>query len=808
MKRNRNYLKSIFTIVFYTIGFLFCFSCVYFNTFYNAETSFEDAEKIIDESPLLEAGEIPPQAKKLLGESIDNCNIVLEKYPTSKYVDDAFYIISKARFLRNEYALSVRYIDRLIGEYPQSEFVQESKILRAYAHFRIGLIDSTQNQLDAIELLPKLTRKEKFLLQNLKAELHLSNNNIEEALSLYESAIKSTKKVSNKVGLYLKLVKICEENKNFDKVIAYLDELLVIAPFEIKKSTVLDWIAYNRKIGNYDSIITKMDELLGQSDFSIIHIKLSLEKAKVYMDLKDLETAKLLFSEFTATYERKAETAEAYYHLGYIALMEDFDLALAKEYFDDSKKAESNSEYGKKSKEMKVVIDDFTALQEEYEYKRDNPEDFEAEEEIEEDNTLERFDTMRMPSPRNSVEATPDSILFTIAEKLLFDFNHEEEALLKFKEVIAEFPESKFVPQSLFVLSNYEPNEAWKTRLETDFPESTFNSDVDDTQIKNSISAKRDDIWKNLSDSYENASSSFYQLFENEQDTLSLYYCAFIQDHYLNELKLALENYMLFHAFEFDKEFTNLAKFRIDEINDGVSTEVELLEQKLNYKLAFDRFIVGEPFDSVDTAIEAVLQGKHSQYRKSAQKLKSSLQKLDLFRNLLIPDSTGILDTNIVQKLDSIYYHIGDIFDYSLGLEDSATHYYEYVVNNYNESKFGVSALESLCYLDSQSKFSNMLLDAFPDSTFVMDSTRVKTEFIDEILLSNFQQENEEKLALMEEIQLLINPPEIDTSMVDSTEQMIIEMPVDTTNAIIDSLGNIPTVIDSTHKDLYEEGKH
>ena len=59
----------------------------------------------------------------------------------------------------------------------------------------------------------------------------------------------------------------------FDKVIAYLDELLVIAPFEIKKSTVLDWIAYNRKVGNYDSIITKIDELLGQSDFSIIHIK-------------------------------------------------------------------------------------------------------------------------------------------------------------------------------------------------------------------------------------------------------------------------------------------------------------------------------------------------------------------------------------------------------------------------------------------------------------------------------------------------------------------------------------------------------
>ena len=48
-------------------------------------------------------------------------------------------------------------------------------------------------------------------------------------------------------------------------------------------------------------------------------------------------------------------------------------------------------------------------------------------------------------------------------------------------------------------------------------------------------------------------STSFYQLYEDEQDTLSLYYCAFIQDHYLNDLKAALENYMLFYDFEFDK---------------------------------------------------------------------------------------------------------------------------------------------------------------------------------------------------------------------------------------------------------------
>ena len=92
--------------------------------------------------------------------------------------------------------------------------------------------------------------------------------------------------------------------------------------------------------GNNNEIITEIDNLLGQSEYQSIYMKLELEQAKVYLDQKDFETTKLLLSDFTSSYERKDESAEAFYHLGYIALMEDFDLVLAKDYFDSAKKAE------------------------------------------------------------------------------------------------------------------------------------------------------------------------------------------------------------------------------------------------------------------------------------------------------------------------------------------------------------------------------------------------------------------------------------------------------------------------------------
>ena len=58
------------------LGFLIVcnsfFSCAYFNTFYNADSSYKKALKIIEQTPILNEIEVPEQAKKLLSEAIKN----------------------------------------------------------------------------------------------------------------------------------------------------------------------------------------------------------------------------------------------------------------------------------------------------------------------------------------------------------------------------------------------------------------------------------------------------------------------------------------------------------------------------------------------------------------------------------------------------------------------------------------------------------------------------------------------------------------------------------------------------------------
>ena len=153
MKINRRKLKKYHPIkrLFFYVSLVPLFtSCVYYNTFYNAEKSFENATKLIEESPLLEEGEIPPQAKKLLDEAIVNSYVVLDKYPESKYVDDAYFIIANSHFIKGEFTLAEDYLIRLKNEFQESKFIGETRILLAYCHYKLDELDQLGNDIKEI----------------------------------------------------------------------------------------------------------------------------------------------------------------------------------------------------------------------------------------------------------------------------------------------------------------------------------------------------------------------------------------------------------------------------------------------------------------------------------------------------------------------------------------------------------------------------------------------------------------------------------------------------------------------------------
>ena len=552
----------------------------------------------------------------------------------------------------------------------------------------------------------------------------------------------------------------------------------------------MDWIKYNRKLGNYKSTITEIENLLGLADYKSIYIKLELEQAKIYLDQKDFRTAKLLLSQLTENYQRKNESAEAFYLLGYIALMEDFDLKLAEDYFDNSKKDKSSSEYGKKSKEMKKIILDFNSLLNDYDYSlkifdkkqiiteeiseidslgsnlKDNKR-INFDHEINSKNDLdEKSDQSNKAIPLNDKVSSPDSLLFTIAEKLLYDFNKKDIAIEKFKELVNSFPDSKFQSQSLFVLSNFDSDSIWKKILKDNFPNSKFINFDKSTKSSTDKELMRDNAWELASVSYEKTAEEFLRLFNEESDTLSLYLYAYVQDYYLNDMFKSIDSYQLFNEISLDSQYTDISNQRLKQINDGLNLEIDLTKQKKNYSIALQKFKRGENLDSVISVLESVIKGDFSNYRSSAQSLIKEFNSLQSYKSIINADTTEFLSN--YEKADSVLFNLGNIF-YRLDNSDSARIYYKNLIDNFDFSKYKHLSLLTMIDLEPNEGWQEKFSNEYPDSLINLDVLDPKLSIISDSKTLNFVNKQTEILSGLVELTTLFavnDSIDIDTNLI------------------------------------------
>ena len=113
---------------------LLLFSCAYFNTFYNAEKYFKDADRL----RLEKAGKaIPLRAIDNYGKTIQKCKVVLSEFPDSKYADDAILLMAKAQYYRGEYDEAINNL-RVINEKGTRGQIAEAKFWSAVCKWKKG----------------------------------------------------------------------------------------------------------------------------------------------------------------------------------------------------------------------------------------------------------------------------------------------------------------------------------------------------------------------------------------------------------------------------------------------------------------------------------------------------------------------------------------------------------------------------------------------------------------------------------------------------------------------------------------------
>ena len=517
------------------------------------------------------------------------------------------------------------------------------------------------------------------------------------------------------------------------------------AQSQIRRDAKMLWLEINRKLGNYDLIIEEIDKLLGLSEYSSIKIKLELERAKVYLDMDDFQTAQGYFESLTEDYTKKNETAEAYYHLGNIQLLQNFNLSLALELFEKSKEEKARSDYGKKSNEAKELIEDYTILVEDYKYLTEEQPAIEDSVFSSEDlpDSLILVDEFEMPPAipqSNTDDVQPDSLLFKIGQMLYFDFYRSDSALTKYSKLIEEYPNSKFVAQSMYILNQKLPNNDWGTRLESEHPESEFvlREETDSTTTTetaaNSLVYLRDSAWDLHTESYDAVKVRFLQIAEEYDDAISLYSAGFVADVYLNDLTEAVKIFkQLVHTYP-DHEQSIIANDRINEVSSNIDSELHKIEQEKLFYNALSLIQDDYLLDSAKTVLDKVKSGENTSFKTTATSLVQqigSLNQIETRIGNIVSDTSKIeIDTTnsnnpLYRELDSLYFEKANVFKIQLGLNDSAKAIYKYVIEEYVESSFRPYSILHLAELDSNINWNEYIFTEYPDTVFYLDSTIV-----------------------------------------------------------------------------------
>ncbi|HHM24323.1 MAG TPA: tetratricopeptide repeat protein, partial [Bacteroidetes bacterium] len=136
----RKLLYPVLLLLFFA-GQLGCGA--YFNTFYNAQKYFKEAEKKRLKqqqtarrgglnSSQRRSGRAPARARQTsipeYKKAIEKGSKVLELYPNSRYVDDALMIIGKSLYYTNDFLKAKRKFEELLKYFPKSEYAPEARL--------------------------------------------------------------------------------------------------------------------------------------------------------------------------------------------------------------------------------------------------------------------------------------------------------------------------------------------------------------------------------------------------------------------------------------------------------------------------------------------------------------------------------------------------------------------------------------------------------------------------------------------------------------------------------------------------------
>ena len=622
----------------------FTLSCAYFNTFYNAQDAFKNAKTIIDNKKYTET-DIPIEAKKFLDEAIINSKVVLQNYPDSRWVEEAYYILAVSSLLKEDYKGSKEYFSILMDTFPESNYYTESILWLSFCEYSLDRVDSYNNYISKlIDKNKKLNRYQNYIYNQILAKVSIDKKNTEDVYKYLNLCLKYSSSDSQKINIYNQFINYSENINDYNTLVDNLEKLYdILEDDRDKKNVKLTALEFHKINKNYSYLITEIERLLNLSSFNDKRLFLNLELGKIYYQMNDYSSAKQIFYNITSDNSKKKETAEAFYLLAKINIEESFDFNTTKDLLEKSKNEKSSSKAGKLAKKTLTKIEDLEDLI--YEYNL----------------------STNIDSSVNNEVLRADSILFYMAESFYFDFSKIDSSIFRYKELIKKYPNSiPYAAMSLYALNGIDPSNnfidssqsSWLDMAKQKFPDYSIENISSQEYIDKLLPMLDLVNSNNLTDAY----TILDEILNNDIE-LSFYKGLF-NEIYFYDTDEMLINYINYANTDSDKRNIDTVKEKLSSYYYIINEDIKNLkvEAKLsdccdkiinNYDLDSIYFCFEEindiddyySYDSVKVRIDEIIPGSPSSFKRN-------MSHFDILYNNFQSKFSFIRDNIVV---DSIY---------------------------------------------------------------------------------------------------------------------------------------------------------
>ncbi len=286
---------SIFGVVGDTISQGYDDSVAYFNSYYNAQKAFDEAEEGLIAAELASRGKtqtnqraapVPATVRDKLTSVIDRCSSILSFYPHSSLVDDALMLIGKSYFYLQDYLKAERKFSELLAQYPNSSLALEGQLWYAKTLAKERKLEDAKRVAIQVASLA-LEESEPDIASaayELLGSIAETENDSRGAIDWYSKALENSQTDLRTYTVNTKLGDLFFASQDYDKAnAAYLRTYDQATDTYLNYYSRIQAARGYKALKRYDTALYLTSEMLNYVRFSEYHPLIHLEYANILL---------------------------------------------------------------------------------------------------------------------------------------------------------------------------------------------------------------------------------------------------------------------------------------------------------------------------------------------------------------------------------------------------------------------------------------------------------------------------------------------------------------------------------------------